>query len=70
MTLLEAFLRLVGSICHVFLYFYCYDVIFSLNMGGLKPNEPEQAGAPFAPKKNSQLLEFRLKAKNAREPER
>ena len=27
--------------------------------------EPEQAGAPGAPKKSSQLLEFRLKAKRA-----
>ena len=31
---------------------------------------PEQAGAPGAPKKSSQLLEFALKAKRARERER
>ena len=37
---------------------------------GLEPIEPERAGVPGAPKRNSQLLEFRLEAKKAREQER
>ena len=37
---------------------------------GASRSEPERPGAPGAPKKSSQLLEFRLKAKRARECER
>ena len=50
---------------------------FFAKKGGLGPeqagagrSEPEQAGAPGAPKKSSQLFEFRLKPKRAQERER
>ena len=44
--------------------------LFFTKKGGPEPKEPERAGAPGAPKKNSQLPEFRLKAKKVRERER
>ncbi len=51
-----------------FAVFVCFPAWFLFLLKGVL--RPERAGAPGAPKKSSQLFEFRLKAKRARERER